>query len=36
MCKKGLIEISDFKKAVNERANIFKLKAYLAEFGASS
>lgn len=36
MCKKSFIEIADFRKSVNERANIFKIKTYLAEFGAST
>jgi hypothetical protein len=35
MCKKAFIDISEFKKAVNGRANIFKITAYLPEFGAS-
>jgi hypothetical protein len=35
MCKKAFLDISEFKKAVNSRANIFKISAYLPEFGAS-
>jgi len=35
MCKKAFLDISEFKKAVNGRANIFKITTYLAEFGAS-
>jgi len=35
MCKKAFLDISDFKKAVNGRSNIFKITNYLAEFGAS-
>lgn len=35
MCKKAFLDISDFKKAVNSRANIFKITTFLAEFGAS-
>lgn len=35
MCKKAFIDINEFKKAVVGRANIFKIKDYLAEFGGS-
>lgn len=35
MCKKAFLDISEFRKAVKNRTNIFKLVAYLAEFGAS-